>query len=191
MVDSIAAAQLRSYVDRVLRLKEEIAALNADVSEVYKEAKGNGLDKKALQATVKRAGLPREDVQEQDTLLDLYWRAYTGDAEPSRARACTREGPAPTAQERVEHDRGDRYTVAVTPHDPDTGEVVEPEPVEEIPSASAVEPQKPAAPVVEANACTTAPIPVQSHIIRDAGEPREMPDVPAFLRRTMQREAAE
>lgn len=112
-VGGIAGDQLRSYVDRVLRLREEIAALNADVSEVYKEAVGNGFDKKTLQATVKRAAQALEVVEEQDTLLDLYWRAYTGTDVATRARA-----PEPPA----------------TPHDAD-GVVIE----DEAPSTGAAE----------------------------------------------------
>ena len=88
-MDTSAASAIRAYVDRVLRLKEDIKALNADVSDIYKEAAGNGFDKKALQATVNRAALPRDDLQEQDALVDLYWSAYTGTSVATRARAPT------------------------------------------------------------------------------------------------------
>ena len=33
-----AASRLRSFIDRIERLKDEIKALNGDLSEVYKEA---------------------------------------------------------------------------------------------------------------------------------------------------------
>ena len=43
-----ADARLRSFIDRVLRLKEEQDALADDIREVYAEAKGEGFDKTAL-----------------------------------------------------------------------------------------------------------------------------------------------
>lgn len=179
-----AAAQIRSYVDRVMRLKEEIAALNADVSEVYKEAVGNGFDKKALQATVKRAALPREDLQEQDEMRDLYWRAYTGtEVALTRARA---PDPAPP------------------PHDPHTGEVIDlaPETSAAIPGVPEGEPSTPspddALPADEARTPSSQSgqalnsSPVRPRVV--AG-PMETPDIPAFLDRLRARaipnEAAE
>lgn len=188
MTDAIAAEKLRSYVDRVLRLREEIAALNADVSEVYKEAVGNGFDRKILQATVKRAAQPAEAVQEHDTLLDLYWRAYIG--APSRARARTREEYegeiAHNAAADLDALRADiagmpkiQVTEPVTPHDADGVVIETPAAVEANAPVSAAEPQKSALQSVEAHAC----IPVQQHTIHDIG------DIPACLDRRPSRAA--
>ena len=50
--DNSARAKLRSYVQRVERLRDEIAGLQGDVSEVYKEAKSDGFDVAALKAVI-------------------------------------------------------------------------------------------------------------------------------------------
>jgi uncharacterized protein (UPF0335 family) len=44
----IAAAKLKSFVERIERLENEKAELAADVREVYAEAKGNGFDTKIV-----------------------------------------------------------------------------------------------------------------------------------------------
>ena len=41
---SIAAAKLRSFVERIEKLEAEKTELGADIREVYAEAKGNGFD---------------------------------------------------------------------------------------------------------------------------------------------------
>ena len=87
----VAADQLCSIVDRVERLREEIAALNADVSEVYKEARGNGFDVRTLKALIsERAKIAKDPAvyQENESLLDLYRDAVNrGTAPATRARA--------------------------------------------------------------------------------------------------------
>jgi uncharacterized protein (UPF0335 family) len=70
-----SADQLRSIVERIERLREEIAALNADVSEVYKEAKGNGFDVPTIKALVSERAKAEKDpdkFNEANMLLDLY-----------------------------------------------------------------------------------------------------------------------
>ena len=42
MSDSVAKLQLRAFVERILRMKEEAKAINDDIREIYAEAKGNG-----------------------------------------------------------------------------------------------------------------------------------------------------
>jgi uncharacterized protein (UPF0335 family) len=50
--DGIDAAQLRSLVERAANIKEQIAAFNSDLSDLYKEAASSGFDKRALKDTV-------------------------------------------------------------------------------------------------------------------------------------------
>ena len=49
------AQQLRSLVDRIVRLEEEKAGLAADIKEIYEESKSAGWAKKAVRIVVKRA----------------------------------------------------------------------------------------------------------------------------------------
>ena len=74
-VGGIAAEQLRSFIERIERLEEEKAALAADIKEVFAEAKGNGFDTKIMRAVIRLRKMEPADVNEQESLLDLYKRA--------------------------------------------------------------------------------------------------------------------
>lgn len=67
-----AAQQLRSFVERIERLEEEIKGLNTDKRDIYAEAKGSGFDVKALRTVV---GIRRKDsaeLQEHNAIVGLY-----------------------------------------------------------------------------------------------------------------------
>ncbi len=74
-VGGIAADQLRSYIERIERLEEEKAAIAADIKDVYAEAKGNGFDTKTMREIIRIRKKEPHEVEEQETLLDLYKRA--------------------------------------------------------------------------------------------------------------------
>lgn len=71
----IAGDRLKSLINRIERLEEEIGALNADKSEVYQEAKGTGFDVKVMRQIIQRRRKDRDELDEADTLLDIYERA--------------------------------------------------------------------------------------------------------------------
>lgn len=50
--NSLAPDRLKSLVERIERLEAEIAGLNADKSDTYKEAASDGFNKKALRQVV-------------------------------------------------------------------------------------------------------------------------------------------
>lgn len=72
--------QVKSLIERILRLHAEEEELRADRREVYAEAKANGYDKTALGAAVaairKREKLGENVVAERETIADLYLAAY-------------------------------------------------------------------------------------------------------------------
>ena len=74
-VGGIAADRLRTLIERIERLEEEKAALAGDIREVYAEAKGSGFDTKIMRQIVRLRKMDKADLQEQETLLDLYKRA--------------------------------------------------------------------------------------------------------------------
>lgn len=77
----IARDQIVSIVDRILRLKEEAKGINADIREVYAEAKSNGFDKTQLGKLVNYIEKREADgtkVAEADAIYDLYLCAYDG-----------------------------------------------------------------------------------------------------------------
>jgi len=73
----IAADQLRSIVERIERLEEEIKALNEGKSEIYTEAKGNGYDVKVLKRIVADRRKGADEVSEFEAILELYRKAIS------------------------------------------------------------------------------------------------------------------
>jgi uncharacterized protein (UPF0335 family) len=71
----IAADRLRSLVERIERLEEERKALGNDIKDIYAEAKSAGFDVKVLRQLIRIRKQEAADVEEQETLLDLYRRA--------------------------------------------------------------------------------------------------------------------
>jgi uncharacterized protein (UPF0335 family) len=74
-VGGIATDRLRSIIERVERLNEEVKALKADIKDVFAEAKSAGFDVKVLRLVIKLRALEPAEVEEQETILDLYRRA--------------------------------------------------------------------------------------------------------------------
>lgn len=75
MIDTTAAARLRSFVERIERLNEEKKALADDIAAVFSEAKADGFDVKAMRELLKRRGMDQSEIQERDAILDLYMSA--------------------------------------------------------------------------------------------------------------------
>jgi uncharacterized protein (UPF0335 family) len=71
----VAADRLRSLVDRIERLEEERKALGADIKDIYAEAKSAGFDVKALRQLIRIRKQEAAEVEELETLLDVYRRA--------------------------------------------------------------------------------------------------------------------
>ncbi|WP_421995337.1 DUF2312 domain-containing protein [Roseococcus sp.] len=74
-VGGIAADRLRSIIERIERLEEERKALADDIKDIYSEAKSAGFDVKVVRQIIRIRKLEPADVEEQETLLDLYRRA--------------------------------------------------------------------------------------------------------------------
>jgi uncharacterized protein (UPF0335 family) len=74
-IGGIAGERLKSFIERIERLEEERRALAGDIKEVYAEAKGSGFDTKIMRQLIRIRRLDQDDVDEQETLLDLYKRA--------------------------------------------------------------------------------------------------------------------
>lgn len=74
-IGGIAGDRLRSFIERIERLEEERRALAGDIKEVYAEAKGTGFDAKIMRKLIAERRMDKDDLDEQETLLDLYRRA--------------------------------------------------------------------------------------------------------------------
>jgi len=74
-VGGIAGDRLRSFIERIERLEEERKTLSDDIKEVYAEAKGTGFDTKIMRQLIRLRKMDKDDLDEQETLLDVYKRA--------------------------------------------------------------------------------------------------------------------
>ena len=71
----IAADRLRSIVDRIERLEEERKGIAGDIKDIYTESRSAGFDVKVLRQLIRIRKQEAADVEEQETLLDVYRRA--------------------------------------------------------------------------------------------------------------------
>ena len=71
----VAGDRLRSFVERIERLEEEIKGLTDDKKDIYAEAKGEGFDVKILREVVRLRKQDKNERDERDSLLDLYLHA--------------------------------------------------------------------------------------------------------------------
>jgi uncharacterized protein (UPF0335 family) len=82
----IPGDRIRSFIERVEHIDEEVKELNEGKKEVFAEAKGEGFDVKVLKEILRLGKLDKEDRDEQESLLDLYLSAIESDGS-SRAKA--------------------------------------------------------------------------------------------------------
>ena len=71
-VGGVGGARLLSFIERIERIEEELAALNEDKKEVKAEAKGIGFDVKTITKIVKLRAMDSEKRREEEEILDLY-----------------------------------------------------------------------------------------------------------------------
>ncbi|HVC54207.1 MAG TPA: DUF2312 domain-containing protein [Stellaceae bacterium] len=74
-VGGIAGDRLKSFIERIERLEEEKRTLSEDIKEVYSEAKGTGFDTKIMRQIIRLRRMDKDDLDEQESLLDVYKRA--------------------------------------------------------------------------------------------------------------------
>ena len=69
---TVAAGQLRAFIERIERLEEEKQAIADDIKEVFAELKGTGFDTKAVRAIIRLRKKDQAERQEEEAILDLY-----------------------------------------------------------------------------------------------------------------------
>lgn len=72
---NFAGERLRSIIERVERLEEERKALASDIKDIFSEAKSAGFDVKVIRQLIRIRKQEPADVEEQESLLDVYRRA--------------------------------------------------------------------------------------------------------------------
>ncbi len=74
-VETVAAAELRQFIERVERLEEEKAAISEDIKDVMGEAKGRGYDTKAIRTIIRLRKKDANERIEEETILQTYMAA--------------------------------------------------------------------------------------------------------------------
>jgi uncharacterized protein (UPF0335 family) len=69
---TVAADQLRLFIERIERLEEEKKGITDDIKDVYSEAKANGYDPKIMKQIVRLRKMETHSRQEMDAILETY-----------------------------------------------------------------------------------------------------------------------
>jgi uncharacterized protein (UPF0335 family) len=69
---TVAAGQLRAFIERIERLEEEKKTIADDIKDVFAEAKGTGFDTKAIRTIIRLRKQDQAERQEEESILDLY-----------------------------------------------------------------------------------------------------------------------
>ena len=72
---NIAAERLNSIVERIEKLEEERKNLQADIKDIYTEAKSAGFDTKVLRMLIASRKKDQAEWEEQQAMLETYMRA--------------------------------------------------------------------------------------------------------------------
>ena len=72
---TVAAGQLRAFIERIERLEEEKQTISDDIKDVYAELKGTGFDAKAVRTIIRLRKKDANERQEEEAILDLYLAA--------------------------------------------------------------------------------------------------------------------
>jgi uncharacterized protein (UPF0335 family) len=75
VMTSAAQGRLRTIVERLERLQQDVADVQADMKEVFSEAKGEGYDVKILRKVLRHRKMDPAKRQEESAILDLYLTA--------------------------------------------------------------------------------------------------------------------
>lgn len=132
----VNADRLKSFIERIEKLNEEIKAITQDRRDVFSEAKGIGYDVKTMRKVVQMRGMDAADRAAQQDLLETYMyalgmvdridaRLAAGESQRAIAEAegvskSTVQRRGPNLAARNEPPKMDHPT-----HDPITGEVEE------------------------------------------------------------------
>ncbi len=72
---TVAAGQLRAFIERIERLEEDKKTVAEDIKEVYAEMKGTGFDTKAVRTIIRLRKKDQAERQEEESILELYMNA--------------------------------------------------------------------------------------------------------------------
>lgn len=74
-VGGVSGEHLKSFIERIEHVEEDIKGLNADKKEIYDEARGMGFDVKLMRKVISLRKRDQAEIDEEETILELYLRA--------------------------------------------------------------------------------------------------------------------
>lgn len=66
---------VKGFVSRIEKLQDEKDTIGIDIKDVYAEAKGSGIDTKALRKVIARRKRDADELSEEDTMIQLFEEA--------------------------------------------------------------------------------------------------------------------
>ncbi len=72
---TISAGLIKQIVARVENLEEQKSQIMQEISDVFRESKSEGLDVSVLKQLIRQRKKEKEQVAEEEELLDIYRRA--------------------------------------------------------------------------------------------------------------------
>lgn len=72
---TVSNEQLRLFIERIERLKEEAKGVADDIRDTFNEAKSQGYDTKIMRQVLKLRAMNPHDRAEMDALLEVYCNA--------------------------------------------------------------------------------------------------------------------
>jgi uncharacterized protein (UPF0335 family) len=71
----VSGHQLKSFIEKIERLEQDKAEIAEVIRETFAEAKSEGFDVKVMRQLIRLRRMKKEEVEEQQELLDLYRHA--------------------------------------------------------------------------------------------------------------------
>lgn len=70
--------EIQEYIHKIIRLTEEKKEVQSDIRDLYKQAKGEGHDPKAMKRVIKLLSLSKPDRDEFQYLVESYLQKVEG-----------------------------------------------------------------------------------------------------------------
>lgn len=99
--NSVQGDELRSFIERVERLREDRKAISDDEAAVFAEAKSRGYTPRYMRAIIRLRKLPPSERQEDEAMMDVYLGAIGMAQEPPLFRAVAKMGVDTGARDAV------------------------------------------------------------------------------------------
>ena len=71
-MEASSQEQLKQIVERIEKLMGDMSDIKRDIKEIYIEAKSDGFDVKALKDIIRMRKKDRDELAEQDEIIQLY-----------------------------------------------------------------------------------------------------------------------